>query len=209
MKPIELFCCLVVLATFTSGVKFHCDYYERENHYNCFAVVISADNPTTITEIRGNHMAGKGNADVKRVLIHYNPLATIPNGLGNFFPNLEVLHWSLGKISSIDSNTFKQFPNLLNISLSSHKLVTLDGDLFKHTRKLRQIDFSFNKLEHVGHNLLRGLADLKEAFFFGNPCIHKYAYTSQEIQELNLQLPIECPPSTAPQAPKDADPMHN
>lgn len=72
--------------------------------------------------------------------------------------------------------------------------MTLDGDLFQHTPKLQEIDFSLNELEHVGHNLLAGLASLTVVDFSANPCISEEAETPEGIQELNLQLPIKCPP---------------
>lgn len=177
MKTIKLFCCFAVLATITSGLKIRCKYFD-ELHYVCFAEVISADNPTKVTEVSGTHLSGKSNADVTRFSIWaHRPLKTIPKGLGNFFPNLELFHWPNGLIASIDSSTFSPFPHLLDIDHSFNELVTLDGDLFKNTRKLQVIYFSGNKLKHIGHghNLLTELYDLRNASFSSNPCINATA----------------------------------
>lgn len=59
-------------------------------------------------------MEGKGNADVKGFIVsNHEILSTIPNGIGNFFVNLEVFYWNQGNISRIDSGNFAAFPNLL------------------------------------------------------------------------------------------------
>lgn len=203
MKVIELFCCLTALQTFTSGVEIRCEYRIVSwgstigDWYTCDATLTTAGNPTFVTEVSGTHEEGKVNVDVKGLIVNnHRILTTIPTGVETFFTNLEGFEWYDGSISTIDSSTFAPFPNLLVIYLGTNKIVTLDGDVFLHTRKLREIYFNFNKLEHVGHGLLNGLTDLTYANFQGNPCFNAHASTQQKIQELNLQLPIQCPPAT-------------
>lgn len=198
MKAIGLFGCLALLTTFTSGVKIHCIYYiegywDIGPFYSCGAFNISLENPTTVTGISGAHMAGKHNADVKGFYINnFEYLTTIPRGLENYFPSLELLQWFGGSISLINSGTFQPFRNLSYVELSRNKLVTLDGNLFQHTPKLRHIHFSNNLLAHVGHGLLTTLTDLTAAEFHANPCVDTAAHTPDQIQDLNLHLPIKC-----------------
>lgn len=201
MKAIRLFCCLTVLAAFTSGVKIECDYKLLEGkYYTCSAKVISVENPTTIAEITGTHWIAKTNADVRGFQMKYHKVLTaIPEGIEKFFKDLEAFWWLDGNISTIDSSTFKPFPNLQVINLYNNKLVSLDGDLFQHTRKLRAIHFERNLLEHVGHDLMTGLIGpngLLVVNFTSNPCTKGSSFDSdhQKIQEINLQLPIKCPP---------------
>lgn len=128
-------------------------------------------------------------------------LATIPAGIENFFANLERFFWWNGNISTIDSSAFEPFKSLSILELGGNKLVSLEGDLFKHTPNLHEIYFDFNLLEHVGHDLLSGLTELVRVDFRRNPCIDKHATTPQTIQELNDQLPIQCPPIITPDPP--------
>jgi len=212
MKSIITFSCLAFLAAVTSGVEFKCRHEERvgfragstvQAGYGCpSATLVSGENPTTVTEIGGTHLAGKTNADViifgsVNIVIQTG----IPSGIEKFFPNIQVFSWVSGNLSSIDSSTFKPWPYLLHLNLAYNKLVTLDGDLFQYTRKLRNICFSNNKLEHVGHGLLTGLPDLWYAQFSYNPCIDAIFDTPPQIEELKLQLPIKCPPLTTPTTP--------
>lgn len=202
MKAIKLLCSLALLAMFTSAVEIQCDF-GNENFdnivglYTCRVTVINMVDQAAVSKVTGTHFSDRNNADVKGFWILENKvLSIIPIGIETFFVNLEAFQWSSGNISSVESSTFQPFPNLLHIDLGDNKLVTLDGNLFQHTRKLQTIYLDTNSLMHVGHDLLTGMTDLTFAYFQGNPCIDAEANTKQQIQDLNLQLPIQCPPST-------------
>lgn len=180
MKAIEIFCCLAALATFTSGVEIECNYRvlswggNAGELYACDAIVINVEDPTTVTDISGAHMAGINNEDVNGFyIIEDRIISAIPQGIENFFENLESLLWWNGNISSIDSTVFQSFPNLKDINLSWNKLVSLDGDLFKHTRKLGGIYFDGNDL----------LTELTAVNFGSNHCTDAWAFTPQEIEK--------------------------
>lgn len=217
MRTVESFSILAFLVTISSGVQIQCEYkifHENlgktsEKVYECQGTVTSTENPTIVTEISGNHLAGKSNADVKSFTVSFQEsLNIIPKGVENFFANIEKFLWYGGSIATIESSTFKPFPNLSSIFLSGNKLVTLDGDLFRNTRKLREISFSSNKLEHVGHDLLTGLTDLIFANFESNPCINMYSKTPEELQKLNHQLTIKCSPSPTTSEPNQTGRSH-
>lgn len=198
MEATELLNCLTLIAAISSAVEIKCSYdtafWDVGPLYTCRGEVINPDNQKTVTEISGTHMDGRNFADVKAFTIcNQKSLTTIPRGLEMIFPNLEAFRWSHGIISEIDASAFKKFSNLRVINLGDNKIVTLDYDLFHHTRKIQWIYFDNNLLEHVGHDLLTGLTDLTFVDFGMNPCIHAWADTPQEIQQINLQLPIECP----------------
>lgn len=209
MKVIQLLGTLSFLATFSTAVEIDCLYRTKNwngfgYYYTCYATVISVKNPTTVTNIIGyHHLKGRNNTDVKGFEVkNQEILARIPNGVENFFANLQAFQWSSGNICSIDSNTFEPFPNLLYINLNYNKLVTIDGDLFQYTRKVSTIEFRNNFLEHAGLDLFSGLPYLRKVYFFNNSCIDTGANTTQLIQELKMQLPIKCPPlATTPDPP--------
>lgn len=208
MKVSGLFGSLAFLAVlaFTSGVKIEClfgqytsDWDDIGSWYSCFATVVSTDNPATVTSISGSHSEGNRNEDVKQITVQSEyMLHAIPAGIEAYFPNLESIQWLPGGLTTIDSNTLKPFPNLIHLKLNYNHLVSLDGNLFQHTRRLRTIDFGSNLLEHIGHDLLTGLPELTVAYFYGNPCINLSAYYgSLEVEELSLELSIQCPPKEA------------
>lgn len=201
MKSTKVLCCLTFISifAFTCGVKIQCRYQVGEwffgTFYTCEATITSVENPTNVTEISGIHMGGQNDGSVKGFFINgHRALTGIPDGIEKFFPNLEAFQWFQGNLSSVGSSTFRPFPNLLSINVGDNQLVTLEGDLFQYTRKLKGIYFYVNSLAHIGHGLLTGLNNLTEAIFTANPCINAFAITPEQIQALNLQLPISCPP---------------
>lgn len=80
MEPIQLLSVLAVLASFTVGVEIQCNYeiknYGYGDFYACNATVINVENAATVTSISGDHMTGKGNADVKGFVIFYHKILT-------------------------------------------------------------------------------------------------------------------------------------
>lgn len=184
------------------GVEFLCSYKivywgNVGSVYSCEASVNYRSNPSRVDKISGSHLQGKKNDDVKSfyIISFYYSLDIIPKGIENFFPNLEVFQWYGGTIPAIDLSFFEPLPNLLHIDFMNNKIVKLDGNLFQFTRKLREINFSGNLLEQVGYDLLTGLNNLSRVYFENDLCIDTYANTPDQIEDLNLQLPILCPHS--------------
>lgn len=130
---------------------------------------------------------------VESLMVPNQELSQIPEGIETFFPNLRGFQIYDSKLQTISKDVLK-FPSLQVLLLSGNELVTLDSDLFAFTPKLAEIWLGSNSLQHVGHNLFAGLNELAYAMFFGNPCINQNAVNRQEVLELNIQLPISCPP---------------
>jgi hypothetical protein len=190
----------ILLFTFgvslTQAVVFDCIFQNvvfsvGGDVYSCFLPTIT--NTGSTLEIRGTHKVGKSNSDVEGFYINNQPLNEIPNGLNNFFPNLNVFFVVNLNLSSISSNDL-QYPELLYFRALNSKLENIDGNLFENNPKLVYIDFELNQIKNVGNDLLTGLNDLEEIDFRNNPCINKRAMNPTEIQELNRLLPISCPP---------------
>lgn len=125
--------------------------------------------------------------------IHEVELSSLPENLHEIFPNLIILRWMYGGLTTITSNDLKPFPNLITLVISYNRIVSLDGNLFQHTRQLRDIWITNNQIQHVGHGLLTGM-ESSYIWLYDNPCISASASTPEEIFKLNLQLPISCPP---------------
>lgn len=149
-------------------------------------------------EIGGNHSNGKS-AEVVEAFDNTQTLgsSSIPQNINKFFTNILVIRWGSSNLGTITAEDLKPFENLKELFLYFNKIVAIDGDLFRYNRKLQWIDFSGNKIEHVGKDLFTGLKDLKVVYFESNPCTEGIAYTPVAIQELNIQLPIRCPPFAA------------
>lgn len=72
MEAIRLFCCLTLLAAFTTEVKIRCSYenafWDTGSVYTCRVTEIDVDNPISVSEVCGTHKEGKNNADVRVLL---------------------------------------------------------------------------------------------------------------------------------------------
>lgn len=152
---------------------------------------------TEITEIHGNHLPGRSNLDVEAFqTLSMEAFRMMPTGIERFFPNLLLLQFFSGILSSVSSEDLSAWPNLTMFSAQRNKIEILDGDLFQNAPQLKWIDLSSNLIQNVGTNLLSNLNELTYISFIDNPCINSFANTPQEIENLKSQLLTQCPPLT-------------
>lgn len=142
----------------------------------------------------GNHYEGFSNEDVILLEVADHSLHVLPLGIIDFFPNLVGLRWFDGRLTSLTADDLEPFSKLRAVDFGRNRLTSIDGDLFRHNQDLDWLFFDENRLEHVGHDLLTSFPHLRRADFRMNPCIDVNANTTELIAELNLQLPISCPP---------------
>ena len=171
--------------------------------YTCLSSqVIQSRNETSLTEVRGRHITGRTDENVHGFTLRNSfVLNQIPKNVEAFFPNLIAIEYHGGNLTSVSADDIKPFPNLKLLSLSSQQLVTLDGDLFKHTPKIQAIFFRDNFITNVGHNFLSDLNDLIVADFRHNPCVHFFANSFTQIENLKTMLLRQCPPLKTPEPP--------
>lgn len=134
------------------------------------------------------------NDDVKFLAVEFQNLPFIPGNIDSFFPNVRGIEWLSSNLTSISAADLEQFPELLLFSVEHNNLISIDGDLFQHNPLLRWINFSRNQIQHVGLNLFRDLNDLRELYFFNNPCASATARNREDVLSLIDELPILCPP---------------
>lgn len=197
----------LLLASSTYCVIIECDYSVEYwnpigDYYTCVVKEITSGNSTIVEDIRGTHVSEKSDGDVQGFLNSKHGKGSIPKNIGKFLKNITVFQWSESNLEVITAGDLKPFPNLVILYLSENKIVSLSSDLFKHTPKLQRIMLHSNKIEHIGHDLLTGLVELTFVHIHYNRCIDALADTPEAIQELNLQLPISCPPLATTSTPK-------
>jgi hypothetical protein len=177
-------------------VRFDCQFRSHSfnyvgSFYTCFSTITGTG--STLLEIKGTHEAGKSDSDIEGLIFENQPLNDMPKGIENYFLNLKAIYIINSNLASISPSDLP-FPKLVYFFPQSNKISSVDGNLFVNNPKLIRIGFNNNEIQHVGRDLLTGLKDLKYVDFRVNPCINKEANTPEEIQELNRQLPISCPP---------------
>jgi hypothetical protein len=58
---------------------------------------------------------------------------------------------------------------------------------------LQWVGFYDNQIRNVGHDLLKDL-EFCDYVVIREPCLDRKAFSREEVQMLNLQLPLSCPP---------------
>lgn len=170
--------------------------YGQFHGFNIRATLIHDGNLTHVTNVTGNHLGWRTNADVRAfgIWFGHQHLNHIVMGIEKFFPNLLAFGWDQGNIATLTADDLEPFPELLEFYVNGNQLFSLNEDLFKHTPNLRLIHFSSNQLVHVGIGLLDSLNFLMTAHFRNNSCIDFDATIPAAIRELKLQLQNQCPP---------------
>lgn len=135
---------------------FDCDFgnWHLADMYTCFPIIHPGDSDRLVG-VTGNHFSGRSDEDVLVLYVYGQQVVNrIPQGIGNFFPNLAIMNWDVGSLNSIDAEDLESLPHLKVLSLGGNKIVSLNGKLFQYTSKLQEIYINDNLLQHIGHDLL-------------------------------------------------------
>lgn len=208
VKAASIFILLIVVAS-CSSVTIQCLYktykWERLGSFRgCLGRIANPkSNPKSLDEISDEAVAPRDMLEddwrknlhdkVRFLSVGKSNLELLPKRIDFYFPNLEILQWYNGSLSAITADDLAPFPNIKHLYISGNKIVTLDADVLSNNLQLVDIYANNNLIDHVGKDLLRGLDGLKYVDFRNNPCIDVLATSTSQIEELNQQLPLNCP----------------
>lgn len=186
-----------LLACSVQAIHFDCTFLTLTpivgTRYSCLAEVINSGS-SSLDNVTGIHDTGRSNDDVGFLLILDQNVPFVPEGIAEFFKNLDVLVIDSSSLMTISANDLRPFPGLLYLQLYDNQLASLDGDLFTHTPQLQAVFFSQNRIEHIGHDLVTNLNNLTTLFFTNNICINTFANTRALVISLAPFLSVLCPP---------------
>lgn len=186
-----------LLAYSVEAIQFDCNFKMMNPlpgyRYSCEAVVIDSGS-ASLENVTGVHLADKSNEDVVYLRIVNQYLEFVPEGIADFFINLEALTIQVSSLRTISANDLKPFPRLVFLYLFRNELTTIDGDLFKYTPHLRYASFELNRIQHIGYDLVSNLNNLTELWLTGNVCIDLHASNRDVVLLLASRLSVLCPP---------------
>lgn len=203
----KLIVILFALLSSTKALTFNCEFSEREIPtiflpplYACHLTIIEdISDSEFLTGVNGIHLEERTNADVKFLDIHnVTDLQFIPKGIGNFFPNLEALHFLSCNLTELRGDELQPFPKISWLRLVGNlHLEIIPGNLFKNKPQMEVICLSSNGINNVGIGLLDGLINLRHVDFLFNKCINKLvendnSLSEAELNELKVDLQINC-----------------
>lgn len=125
----------------------------------------------------------------------YPSLYYIPNGIGEFFPNISAIFITGSQLKEIKMKNFKQFPKLTYVNLADNDLEYLPHDLFHHTPKIVFFNAWRNRLVSIGSQIFMNLKSLQTVELEKNFCIdEKFAIPkdSLKLEKLESQLEKFC-----------------
>jgi Leucine-rich repeat (LRR) protein len=181
---------LTSIDCFTLQCKF--DDYMYDKNYRCVVENLNVTSRNEIVSgVSGLHVPRRTNADVIILMIEEQTLHYMPQGLGDFFPNLVYLNVYKSGLKEISKNDLKNFPKLQIFSATNNDIETLPGDLFQFNTKITNISFLRNKIKSIGKNIFVPLSELKDVNLVGNECINGRADKSDQIKKL-LNDALDC-----------------
>lgn len=168
-------------------------YHLIGNLYYCSGRILAGGSESNIEAIYGTHQSGFGNEDVLGLSISSQNMEYFPTSIESFFPNLIAIYFPFNDISFVTNDHLKPFPNLQYFSIINNKITALDSNLFDGLNSLKLVRFTKNNIQHVGHDIR--FSETGEVSFALNPCIDRFATTTDEITALKFYLLVSCPPS--------------
>lgn len=193
---------ILAVVKLTNAITLNCEFLSTNwlfvgSQYSCYNTVFTPDGSSThVLAVFGDHTNGRNNDDVAVLRVIRDPLrlTRIPKGIGVFFPNLVVLGWSEGYLTTITAEDLQPFQHLQVLSTHHNQLFSLEGDLFRHTPQLVWSHLSYNSIEHVGLGLYDNLSHLSRADMNSNACIDIVVTTQTGLNILRQRLRDQCPP---------------
>jgi len=137
-----------------------------------------------VSSIKGNHLEGKNNQDVKKIKIK-GEFDYLPSNIGAHFPNLETADASHENIKSIRRENFKFMGKLKVLYVDYNQIFELNEDTFVDLINLEKLKLGGNEIRNLPPKLLWKLKKLNEfnAHFIHIESIDKEFF----IKNINLK----------------------
>jgi hypothetical protein len=164
------------------------DYASEPMLYFCHMQnpqIFESDN-YTIDAIYGDHLAFKGNEDVKAlIVISGSKMTSFPVSINNVFPNLLEIDIAHTKISKLTQDDLKPFPQLKYFFFYSNPISHIPGDLFDSNPHLVSIFMHDNPIAHIDSRAFSDLDKLQFLWLSGTNCgMLKNADNRTEVEKM-------------------------
>ncbi|KAL7043485.1 hypothetical protein ACKWTF_001538 [Chironomus riparius] len=123
-----------------------CNYAETVNGYTCQATINNQNGFDNITSIGGQHLANKGDDDVRSIISSGPTSLNVPRIFCDKFVNLESVYFLLFNIERIDMNSFWNCKNLITLDLHMNQIAVVDQVAFVNAIKLTRLDLRQNRI---------------------------------------------------------------
>lgn len=148
----------------------HTSYWGTK--YSCVVSDLSTSyNDRFVTTIHGQHLEGRTNEDVVKVLIEHQSCPYLPINLGEHFKNLDTLYVMKSKVMHLTNDDLTGLTKLKILDVSYNPIKRIHSDYFKGHGSIEIISFYDCDLNYIEVGALDPLVNLKEGHFQFNECI--------------------------------------
>ncbi|KAG5670802.1 hypothetical protein PVAND_001040 [Polypedilum vanderplanki] len=146
-----------------------------------------------ITAMKGQHLPGKTNDDVKGFLSDRNKIIYPVHKLTKYFKNLEAIKHRQTYLVDITNEDFEEFATkLVYLQISKSYLEKIQKDLFIYNPNLKGIDLSNNRIIKFDPKVFDSLRNLEYLTVEGNTCIKKQNYDTNDVAKVINQIKSQC-----------------
>lgn len=146
-----------------------------------------------LDRVEGFHREGFTNSDVRGFRSSGKRLETFPQGLENFFNNLEFIAiWTSG-LKAIHREDLAPFKKLRILSIWENDIEYLEKGLLEFNTELEYIGFGKNRIQYVDGKVFNHLRKLHTLHFDNNPCLSRQVQGDrEEVWDLVEEIAEKC-----------------
>lgn len=146
----------------TQHVTVQCDFSRGNSGEVCTATNLNiTSRNVTVIRISTDYNYGITNGQVTNFIVSRQNFIFIPEGLSNFFRNLET--WTIfeSKLRALRFTDFIGFSRLQRIFIQGNHIQSIDEDTFKSLPLLEVLDLSSNRITSIPFKAFSTAAELK------------------------------------------------
>ena len=151
------------------GQEISCEYrIESSFGYLC---IISIENPNGLnnfTEIKGTHLAGKNDDDVRYIYGYAQSSLNIPSIICDKFKFITRISLSSSGIEKIDEYSFKNCKNLRSLGIDTNNITKVDEKSFIQNLELQTLFMNSNPLSELPENVFANQHKLNNLVLYSN-----------------------------------------
>ena len=186
----NIFVIILFIIHVASSVVLKCDFKMKKSYWGTEYACIATNFVTSlcdrkISEVKGTHLAGKTNADVKKLYVYKQNCPFLPLDVSTFFVNLQIFYFKKSNVQHLFDGDLDGLNKLLIFDVSHNPIKVLGPNFFDGHETIEKISFHDCKLKTIHLNALMPLKNLKEAHFKENVCIDQSDSPEIVFKEIN------------------------
>lgn len=184
---------LAIGVKLSSGIVLECDFVFKASYWG-FNYACHAKNLQTtvqnrnITEVKGNHLEGHTNDDVKKFFVKGGKCPMLPLNVGHFFKNLEIFYVTDSGVKTLTNDDLNGLDKLKVFDVSHNRIELLKKGYFEGKSSIKFISFFGCQLRFVDSSALDPLVNLEQGHFQFNHCVDYKGSHKDLVPILKLHL---------------------